>query len=96
MQHLHLPGYLTSTLSDFQPEIVHSQHPFLLEDAALRIAATWNIPSVFTHHTQYDRYTHYGPGDSLVLKRFVTHLAATARGPHGRACAAAVSSSCHR
>jgi 1,2-diacylglycerol 3-alpha-glucosyltransferase len=40
----------------FAPDIVHSHHPFLLGDTALRIAAELRIPIVDTHHTRYDLY----------------------------------------
>lgn len=59
----------------FAPDIVHSQHPFLLGMAAVRIARHRELPLVFTHHTLYEQYTHYVPGDSPVLKRFVIELA---------------------
>ena len=71
-----IPGYLSSTLAEFQPTVVHAHHPFLLGDAALRIAAGFCIPVVFTHHTRYDQYTHYVPGDSALLRRFAVELAA--------------------
>jgi glycosyltransferase involved in cell wall biosynthesis len=45
-----------------------------LGDTALRVAATKKIPIVFTHHTLYEAYTHYVPGDSPRMKRFVTEL----------------------
>src|SRR3546814_1978492 len=32
------------------------------------------LPLVFTHHTMYEQYTHYVPGDSRVLGRFVVRL----------------------
>lgn len=69
-----VPGKLASLLEHFHPGIVHSHHPFLLGDLALRIAAVRNVPIVFTHHTRYELYTHYVPGDSDILKRFVIEL----------------------
>jgi glycosyltransferase involved in cell wall biosynthesis len=69
-----VPGRVTAALRTFSPRIVHSHHPFLLGDTALRIAAIRNIPVVFTHHTMYEHYTHYVPGDSPRLKRFVVEL----------------------
>jgi 1,2-diacylglycerol 3-alpha-glucosyltransferase len=57
------------------PDIVHSQHPFLLGITALRIARHRGLPLVFTHHTLYEQYTHYVPGDSPALKRFAIELA---------------------
>jgi glycosyltransferase involved in cell wall biosynthesis len=68
-------GRITAALKTFSPEIVHSHHPFLLGDTALRVAASREAPAVFTHHTMYENYTHYVPGDSPKLKRFVVDLA---------------------
>ncbi|MDR0306591.1 MAG: glycosyltransferase [Chitinispirillales bacterium] len=72
---LPLPGVLTSALKDFTPHIIHSHHPYLLGDSALRLAAHYEIPVVFTFHTFYEMYTHYIPGDSAAMKRFVSALA---------------------
>jgi 1,2-diacylglycerol 3-alpha-glucosyltransferase len=65
---------VSAALKAFQPQVVHSHHPFLLGDTALRVAASREIPVVFTHHTMYEKYTHYVPGDSPKLKRFVVDL----------------------
>jgi 1,2-diacylglycerol 3-alpha-glucosyltransferase len=67
-------GKVGKTLEKFQPDIVHSHHPYLLGDTALRAAASHGVPVVFTHHTRYEQYTHYIHGDSAVLKRFVIEL----------------------
>jgi glycosyltransferase involved in cell wall biosynthesis len=67
-------GKVFSALKAFSPQVVHSHHPFLLGDTALRVAAIRDIPVVFTHHTMYEKYTHYVPGDSPRLKRFVLDL----------------------
>ena len=72
---LPLHADLGKTLDDFQPDIVHSQHPFLLGMTALRIARYRELPLVFTHHTLYEQYTHYVPGDSPALRRFAIDLA---------------------
>lgn len=69
-----LPMKISHLLHDFQPDIVHSHHPFLLGEAALRIAVSCDAPVVFTHHTRYEQYTHYLPGDSAPLKHFVIDL----------------------
>jgi len=69
-----LSGKVISALKTFAPQVVHSHHPFLLGDTALRVSATREIPVVFTNHTMYERYTHYVPGDSPRLKRFVLDL----------------------
>lgn len=71
---LPMPGYLTRTLENFQPDLIHSHHPFLLGATALRVAHSHQLPLVFTHHTMYEQYTHYVPGDSQALKRFTVKL----------------------
>jgi glycosyltransferase involved in cell wall biosynthesis len=38
------------------------------------MARKYELPLVFTHHTMYEQYTHYVPGDSETLKRFVIKL----------------------
>ena len=72
---LPLSGELTDRLDAFEPDIVHSHHPFLLGMTALRIARGRELPLIFTHHTLYERYTHYVPADSDALRRFVIELA---------------------
>ena len=73
---LPIPGILSSALADFEPDIVHSHHPYLIGDTARRVSAKHNTPLVFTFHTFYERYTHYVPGDSPALKRFTAALCA--------------------
>ena len=65
---------LGSALDRFRPDIVHSHHPFLIGATAVRVASSRGLPLVFTHHTLYERYTHYVPGDSPALQRFVIDL----------------------
>jgi len=71
---LTVPGELSDSIEEFKPDIVHSQHPFLLGWTAVRIARTLDLPLVFTHHTLYEQYTHYVPGDSPAMKRFIIEL----------------------
>jgi len=44
---------------EFAPDVIHSHHPFLLGDTALRTSAELDLPIIFTHHTRYDIYSHY-------------------------------------
>ncbi len=69
-----IPGHLANYLDKFQPQIVHSHHPFLIGSAAVRISMKYRIPLVFTYHTMYERYTHYVPVDFKALKDFVIKL----------------------
>lgn len=74
---LPIPGYLSNTIDRFSPDLVHAHHPFLLGDTALTAASYRSLPLVFTHHTLYERYTHYVPGDSPAMSRFAVRLATT-------------------
>jgi len=71
---LTVPSGLSDNMEEFKPDIIHSQHPFLLGWTAVRIARTLDLPLVFTHHTLYEQYTHYVPGDSPAMKRFIIEL----------------------
>jgi glycosyltransferase involved in cell wall biosynthesis len=69
------PGLIADYIDSVRPQVVHSHHPFLLGDAALRTAWTRRLPLVFTHHTLYEHYTHYVPLDSKALQRAVVQMA---------------------
>lgn len=71
---LPVSGALDDAIVRFEPTIIHSHHPFLIGSAALRLACQLAVPLVFTHHTMYEEYTHYVPGNSSLLKRFVAML----------------------
>ncbi|GGX88189.1 1,2-diacylglycerol 3-glucosyltransferase [Litchfieldella qijiaojingensis] len=69
-----IPGQLFEAIEAFDPDIIHSHHPFLLGDTAARASETYGLPLVFTHHTLYEHYTHYVPGDSPRMQRFAVAL----------------------
>jgi len=71
---LPIPGPLIEALGDFKPHLIHTHHPFLVGDTALRMATKYNVPLVFTHHTLYEENVHYVPGNDEALKRFVVEL----------------------
>ncbi len=66
---------LSRELENFKPDIIHTHHPFLLGDTALRVSASRNLPVVFTYHTRYELYGHYVAQDSPALQRLVLSLA---------------------
>ena len=68
------PGLIADYVDRYQPEILHSHHPFLLGDSALRVAWARRLPLVFTYHTMYEQYTHYVPLNSDALQRFVIQM----------------------
>ena len=77
---LPVPLLLTNALDYFAPDIIHSHHPFLLGDVAMRQAALRGVPLVFTHHTMYEHYTHYVPGDADVLQALAREMCAVYAG----------------
>ncbi len=66
---------LLKELDQWKPDIIHSHHPFLIGDTALRASERYQIPIVFTHHTLFEQYTHYVPVKARALKDFVVGLA---------------------
>ncbi len=71
---LPLPFTINRQLEKFRPDIIHSHHPYLMGDSALRMAMQHDLPLVFTHHTLYENYTHYVPLNSRRMQRFVVEL----------------------
>jgi len=67
-----VPGFLSSRMDDFAPDIVHSHHPFLMGDSALRCADRLGIPLVLTYHTLWSRYA--DSFHSETLKDIVVNL----------------------
>lgn len=70
-----LPFVVEHQIEAFAPDLIHSHHPFLLGDTALRVARQKRLPLVFTHHTLYEKYIHYVPLGSDRLEGFVISLA---------------------
>ena len=70
-----IPHPLVAALEGFTPDIVHTHHPFLIGNIALRVAHNLEVPLVFTHHTKYEDYTHNLFLDGKIVKRFASHLA---------------------
>jgi len=72
---LPVPHFLGEEIDAFEPDIVHSHHPFLIGSMARLVAKKNNIPLVFTHHTMYEQYSHYVPVDAQTLQHFAVKLA---------------------
>jgi glycosyltransferase involved in cell wall biosynthesis len=72
---LPVPHFLGEEIEAFEPDIVHSHHPFLIGSMARLVAKKYNVPLVFTHHTMYEQYTHYVPVDAETLQHFAVKLA---------------------
>ncbi len=57
---------------DFNPEIIHTHHPFIVGKLSETLAKKFNSPLFFTHHTNYDNYTdYYIPIASRTIKKYI-------------------------
>lgn len=72
---LPVPFALTSLLDSLSFDLIHSHHPFLLGDTAVRMARRYQVPLIFTHHTRYEQYTHYVSEHSSLMPKFAAELA---------------------
>ena len=52
-------------------DIIHTHHPVLLGQTAAAKARDYNLPLVFTFHTQYQEYTHYFPVPQEQVQEFL-------------------------
>jgi len=67
---LSLPIFRKSLKAIKQLDIIHTQHPFIMGYYASFFADIYNKPLIFTHHTQYEKYTHYIPFEQEITKKF--------------------------
>lgn len=69
-----VPVILKKALKGFKPDVIHTHHPFLMGDTALRLAYADGIPLVFTHHSIYEENITPVPGMTEGLKKFIIEL----------------------
>jgi glycosyltransferase involved in cell wall biosynthesis len=72
---LPVPEFVAEFIKEYEPDIIHAHHPFLMGDMALRIAGQYSIPLVFTYHTMFEQYTDYFGLDIEAVQAFVIKLA---------------------
>lgn len=70
-----MPFFVSEKVDTFAPDLIHSHHPYLLGDTALRTAQRIGLPVVFTHHTRYEQYVHHVTEDLETLRNFAQNLA---------------------
>ncbi|MDD5014858.1 MAG: glycosyltransferase [Atribacterota bacterium] len=46
-------------ITEFNPDIIHIHHPFLLSSPAIMYGKKFGIPKILTLHTQYEQYAYY-------------------------------------
>ncbi len=67
-------SFLTEYIKNFNPDIVHAHHPFLLGPIVVDCAKRLDIPTVFTYHTRYDEYAHYVPiFPTYLVKKYINN-----------------------
>ncbi len=52
-------------------DVIHTHHPILLGQTAAAKARDYNLPLIFTFHTQYQEYTHYFPFPQETVQEFL-------------------------
>jgi glycosyltransferase involved in cell wall biosynthesis len=73
---LPIPGLFSRLMKIFKPNIIHSHHPFLMGDIALRLSRQYHVPLIFTHHIMFEQYIDYFPIHHETFKHFVVELSA--------------------
>ncbi|UCD83463.1 MAG: glycosyltransferase [Deltaproteobacteria bacterium] len=63
---------IINSLIEFNPDVVHVHHPFLMGKTGMRLAHSNNIPLVFTYHTLYYEYLlNYFSSNSQVFEKAI-------------------------
>jgi glycosyltransferase involved in cell wall biosynthesis len=63
--------FVNKLLPSLKLDVIHSNHPNLLGDAAANKAEEFNLPLVFTFHTRYVEYSHYVPLNQAFVKGLI-------------------------
>jgi len=64
-------GFIDDQVARFNPDIIHTHHPFLLGKTALELADQLQVPLVYTFHTLYDMFAHYFLMDTRQVRKQV-------------------------
>jgi glycosyltransferase involved in cell wall biosynthesis len=68
---LPVSSFVDQLIPKLKLDIIHTHHPFLLGQTAAGKARDYNLPLVFTFHTQYHEYTHYVPFSQEQVQEFL-------------------------
>lgn len=63
--------FVDQLLPSLKLDVVHTHHPILLGQTAAAKAEEFDLPLVFTFHTQYREYTHYLPLPQEAIQVFL-------------------------
>ena len=56
-------------ITEFNPDIIHIHHPFVLSSAAMMYGGELGIPKILTLHTQYEQYAYYAAPIPEIITR---------------------------
>ena len=68
---LPVSSFVDQLIPKLKLDIIHTHHPILLGQTAATKARDYNLPLVFTFHTQYQEYTHYIPFPQEQVQEFL-------------------------
>jgi len=71
---LPFPELISKVIEGFNPDVIHAHHPFLLGEIAVRAAAEYRKPLIYTYHIRFDQYEHYLPLPPLLSRTFLVEL----------------------
>lgn len=64
-------AFVDQLIPKLKLDLIHTHHPVLLGQTAATKARDYNLPLVFTFHTQYHEYTHYIPFPQEQVQEFL-------------------------
>jgi glycosyltransferase involved in cell wall biosynthesis len=64
-------AFVDQLIPKLKLDVIHTHHPVLLGQTAAAKARDYNLPLVFTFHTQYHEYTHYIPLPQEQVQEFI-------------------------
>ena len=68
---LPVSAFVDQLIPKLKLDVIHTHHPILLGQTAAAKARDYNLPLVFTFHTQYHEYTHYLPFPQEQVQEFI-------------------------
>ena len=72
-----MSGFMDQLIPKLKLDVIHTHHPILLGQTAASKARDYNLPLIFTFHTQYQEYTHYFPFPQEQVQEFLKNRVMT-------------------
>jgi len=65
--------HIGRTLDSFNPDIIHSHHPYWTGWAAIFHARRMKVPLIYTYHTRLEHYAHFVPLPAPLFRNIISH-----------------------